>query len=157
MSEYSHQYFCLKDVGRLPPLTRLWRRSASSWYAASCCFHCFTLAVDSSRAAVSLALLPLSVASSASQCLLIVELHRQNENGQSPQISSFFFLKISCIFFSKYPGKIQLYKNPMIECPNENPNAQISKTINSENIGISLLENNLHPPSSTGYFFLIKR
>ena len=57
-----------------PELTRLCRRSASSWYAASCCFHCFTLAVDSNRAAVSLALFPLRVASSASQCLLIAEL-----------------------------------------------------------------------------------
>lgn len=91
-SEHSHQ-FHLKDPGHLLWLTRLWRRSASSWYAASCCFHCFTLAVDSSRAAVSLALLPLSVASSASQCLLIVELHRQNENGQNSQISSFMLLK----------------------------------------------------------------
>lgn len=100
MSEYSHQYFHLTDPGHLPWFTRLWRRSASSWYAASCCFHCFTLAVDSSRAAVSLALLPLSVASSASQCLLIVELHRQNENGQNPQISSFMLFKSLVKFFN---------------------------------------------------------
>lgn len=154
---YSHQYFHLKDPGRLPQLTRLWRRSASSWYAASCCFHCFTLAVDSSRAAVSLALFPLSVASSASQCLLIVELHRQNQNGQRPQTSAclfFFSLKHLIFFFSKYPGRIELCKNPTTECPNENLDAQTIKTMYSANTDVSLLENNLYPPSSTEYFLI---
>lgn len=108
MSKYIHQYFHLNDPGCLPWLTRLWRRSASSWYAASCCFHCFTLAVDSSRAAVSLALLPLSVASSASQCLLIVELQEQSENIQTPQTS-------------------------MTKCSNENASAQIIQTLNTKN------------------------
>jgi len=109
--------------------------------------------VDSSSAAVSLALLPLSVASSASQCLLIVELHRQNENSQSPEISSLFKFNIAYTFFFFKISRKSGIMQKSYECPNENPNAQIITTINSEHTGISLLENNLYPPSSTWYFF----
>ena len=47
-----------------------------------CCFHCFTLAVDSSRAAVSLALFPFNASSSASQCLVMVGLRGMRGDGK---------------------------------------------------------------------------
>lgn len=52
------------------------RRSVSSWYSASCLFHCSTLLLASCSAATNLALLSCRVKSSASKLISHMDLQR---------------------------------------------------------------------------------
>lgn len=61
-------------AGRSADLTWSLRRSVSSWYSASCFFHCSALLLASCRASTSLALLSCRVNSSASRLISHMDL-----------------------------------------------------------------------------------